>query len=150
MIKTIFLEVKSMKELLARCGYRCDLCMAYKPNVEAHPDNPQRLSEGWKRYFGLRVPPEQILCDGCLAENPRLQDQDCPVRPCALEKNLRNCSECASYVCEKLTRRLVFFEEIQKTNQTPISEEDRRAFILPYENGARLEALIKAKKPLSE
>jgi hypothetical protein len=28
-----------MDEVLARCGYRCDLCLAYRPNVEAEPSN---------------------------------------------------------------------------------------------------------------
>ena len=54
--------------MLTRCGYRCDLCLAYAPNVSAHPENQQILSDGWFQYFGFRLPPEQIYCDGCLAE----------------------------------------------------------------------------------
>lgn len=42
-----------MGAVVTRCGYRCDLCLAYKPNVEAHPENRQRLSDGWHRYFNL-------------------------------------------------------------------------------------------------
>ncbi len=86
-----------MKEVLARCGYRCDLCLAYKPNVEANPDNPKRLSEGWNRYFSLRVPTEKILYDGCLAKNQRLQDQDRPVRLCVIERNLPNGARLEAY-----------------------------------------------------
>lgn len=36
-----------MEEVLSRCGYRCDLCLAYAPNVQAHPEYRQTLSDGW-------------------------------------------------------------------------------------------------------
>jgi hypothetical protein len=51
-----------MEEILTRCGYRCDLCLAYRPNVEADPANQQTLSDGWHKYFGFRIPAEQIIC----------------------------------------------------------------------------------------
>ena len=49
-----------MKEILSRCGYRCDLCLAYRPHIEAYPEDRQRLSDGWFKYFGFRIPPEEI------------------------------------------------------------------------------------------
>lgn len=61
-----------MEPILTRCGYRCDLCLAYRPNAERDPANRQILSDGWHRYFGFRIPPEQICCDGCMAENATL------------------------------------------------------------------------------
>jgi hypothetical protein len=44
-----------MEEILSRCGYRCDLCLAYRPNVEKNPSNQQVLSDGWFKYFGSCV-----------------------------------------------------------------------------------------------
>lgn len=44
-----------MTEVLARCGYRCDLCPAYHDNVSSDADR-QRTSDGWHKYFGFRVP----------------------------------------------------------------------------------------------
>ena len=35
-----------MEPILTRCGYRCDLCLAYKPNVAGNPSNRQKLSDG--------------------------------------------------------------------------------------------------------
>lgn len=130
-----------MVEILTRCGYRCDLCLAYRPNVEANPSNRQILSDGWFLYFGFRIPPEGILCDGCMAEDPCLIDQACPVRPCAIERGLGNCGECSDYGCEHLAQRLVVYEEIAARMDAPIPEKDRARFIAPYENKARLEAL---------
>ena len=134
-----------MEAILTRCGYRCDLCLAYKPNIESNPANQQVLSDGWYKYFGFRIPPEQIICDGCLAENPRLIDQSCPVRPCVLARGMENCSYCESYACEKLAERLVVYEEVIKRVNTEIPVEDRLRFIQPYENKTRLDALIASR-----
>ena len=135
-----------MHPILSKCGYRCDLCLAYRPNIEKDPSNQQRLSDGWHKYFGFRIPPEQILCDGCLSENPKTIDQNCQVRPCAKAKGLDTCAECDQYACANLTDRLVVYEEIAGRFNSPIPEEDRHLFILPYENKVRLEALRTNKK----
>jgi hypothetical protein len=130
-----------MEPILTRCGYRCDLCLAYRPNVEAHPENRQILSDGWFQYFSFRVQPEAILCDGCMSENPRLIDQACPVRPCAMERALANCAACPDYGCSLLQERLVDYEAIARRVEVPIPPADRERFILPYENCQRLEEL---------
>jgi len=130
-----------MQTILTRCGYRCDLCLAYRPNVEANPANQQALSDGWHKYFGFRIPPEQIICDGCMAENPRLIDTACPVRPCVIERGYANCAACPDYICEKLAERLVVYEEIAENFEDVIPEQDRACFIAPYENRRRLDLL---------
>src|SRR5512143_667287 len=89
-----------MQPILTRCGYRCDLCLAYWPNVEKNPENRQILSDGWFKYFHFRTPPEAIICDGCMAE--RSLDPNCPVRPCVAAKDLENCAHCDEYICERL------------------------------------------------
>lgn len=130
-----------MNPTLTRCGYRCDLCLAYKPNVENNSANPQKLSDGWYKYFGFRLPPEKIICDGCMSNNPKLIDQACPVRPCVIEKGLDNCSQCKQYICEKLTERLVVYEEVKNRINAEIPDDDYLCFIRPYENKKRLDGL---------
>jgi len=130
-----------MEPILTRCGYRCDLCLAYRPNVEANPSNGRVLSDGWHKVFGFRIPADQILCDGCLADNPKLIDEACPVRPCVIHRGLPNCSECKDYGCERLAERLVVYEEVAGRAGISISEEDRARFIRPYENKVRLDEL---------
>jgi hypothetical protein len=129
-----------MQPILTRCGYRCDLCLAYRPNVESNPANRPILSDGWQQYFGFRLPPEQICCDGCMAENPHLIDKNCPVRPCVLARGLDNCAQCDDYGCEKLQERLVDYEALRLKSGQAIPPADRLRFILPYENKLRLEA----------
>ncbi len=130
-----------MQPILTRCGYRCDLCLAYKPNVEKNPANQKILSDGWFKYFGFRLQPEKIICDGCMSVNPKLIDISCPVRPCAIEKELDNCAQCEQYVCNKLDQRIVEYKEIQGRVGEVIPEDDYKRFILPYENKKRLEAI---------
>lgn len=132
-----------MEPILTRCGFRCDLCLAYRPNVERDPANQQRLSDGWFTYFGFRIPPEEIVCDGCMSNGAdiRLLDTACPVRPCAMEKRLDNCAQCEDYGCERLRQRLIVYEEVRGRIGAEIPEDDRRRFILPYENKRRLDTL---------
>jgi hypothetical protein len=130
-----------MEEILTRCGYRCDLCLAYRPNVEADPSNQQALSDGWHEYFGFRIPAERILCGGCMSSDAQLLDRECPVRPCVIERALANCAQCPDYGCSKLIERLVVYEEIVARMGAPIPDEDRARFIAPYENMRRLNDL---------
>lgn len=134
-----------MEQILTRCGYRCDLCLAYRPNVEANPSHRQVLSDGWHTYFGFRIPPEEIVCDGCMSDDPHLIDGACPVRPCVIQRGLANCSECPDYICDRLKERLVVYEALAAEYPGPIPPEDRACFIRPYENRVRLDGMRRAE-----
>ncbi len=131
----------AMDAILSRCGFRCDLCLAYRPNIEAQPDNAGLLSDGWQKYFGFRVPPERIVCDGCRAEAGTLLDQACPVRPCVVSRQLDTCASCGDYPCARLGERLVDGAELSARAGGTISPEDWERFIRPYENKRRLARL---------
>jgi hypothetical protein len=128
-----------MRPVLTRCGYRCDLCLAYRPNVEKNPSNQKKLSDGWFKYFGFRIEPEDILCDGCMTQQAQLIDQGCPVRPCVLEKGLENCAACDEFICEKLKERIVSYAEVKRRVGRNILQDDYYYFIQPYENKRRLD-----------
>ena len=115
--------------------------LAYRRNVEENPSNQQSLSDGWEKYFGFRIPTEDVLCDGCMAENPRLIDKACPVRPCVMDRGVANCSECPNYACGKLADRVVVYDRLAAKHPCPIPPEDRVRFVAPYENKARLDRL---------
>lgn len=130
-----------MEPIVTRCGYRCDLCLAFRPNVADHPENRQVLSDGWHRYYGFRFPAAEICCDGCMAVDAELIDQTCRVRLCVIERGLDNCSQCERYVCEKLETRIVTAEDVRQRVSHEISPQDYQRFIRPYENARRLKAL---------
>ncbi len=131
-------------ELLSRCGYRCDLCLANKRNIEKK-DLRSELSDGWEKCFGFRIPAEKIYCDGCCAnDNPKLIDTKCPVRPCVNKKGLDNCSQCGKYPCKDFKQREVIYEKIVK-DKKGITKSDRKLFIRPYENKQRIDTLQEKK-----
>ena len=132
-----------MEPILTRCGYRCDLCLLYKPNVDLNPTDFQKLSERFYKYFGFHLSSPPVLCDGCLSEKARLVDTGCPVRPCVIEKGLDNCSQCEQYICDKLKQRLVVYEEVKERVGFDIPQDDYVFVIRPYENKLRLDALRK-------
>ena len=128
-------------EILTRCGYRCDLCLAYRLNIKKN-DRRQMLSDGWHMYYGFRISPDNIICDGCMSgENPTLIDASCPVRPCVMAQSYENCAHCGDYVCDKLKERIADYDEIQKRHGKPIPERDYENFIKPYESKERLEKI---------
>jgi hypothetical protein len=81
-----------------------------------------------------------------MAENPELIDQACPVRPCVIEKKLDNCSQCEQYICEKLTERIVTYEQVKNRICAEIPQDDYLRFIRPYENKKRLDGLRICRK----
>jgi hypothetical protein len=124
-----------MREILTKCGYRCDLCPSYNENIKSEEDK-KAVSDGWQKCFGFKIPPEEIGCAGCLNKG-KLADSGCPVRPCVIEKDLDNCAYCNEYCCEKLATRLNFVDEYKK-NPANISEEDYNKFVIPYISKPRL------------
>ncbi len=124
------------QSIITRCGYRCDLCLAHKENIESQEDK-MIISDGWFKYFGFRIPPEEISCDGCLSskEEPYLIDDDCPIRACVIDKGVDDCSQCEESSCKKFETRVV-----DRKDFADIPEEDYQRFVRPYENKRRFES----------
>jgi hypothetical protein len=125
-------------EILARCGFRCDLCPAYEKNGSG-PEELTAIRSGWRSYFGFDVPEEQIACAGCLNEG-RHPDADCPVRPCAIERRMETCADCPDFGCGKLKSRMDFAESAM-TKFRIVPDRDFRSFFLPYLSRERLERI---------
>ncbi|UCD63853.1 MAG: DUF3795 domain-containing protein [Candidatus Zixiibacteriota bacterium] len=128
-----------MEEMLARCGYRCDLCAARSDDPEVR----QRLVAGWRKYFGHEMyTVENVRCDGCLADG-RLADKTCGVRPCVIEKGIGNCAHCDDFVCEKL-KPLMGDEGRYKRRFPGISDDDYNLCMRMFASEPRLRAIRKA------
>lgn len=122
-------------EIITRCGFRCDLCLAYQPNIW-EDDRRAELSDGWERYFGFRIPAERIACPGCLTGGPsgeHLLDRNCPVRPCVINLGLEHCGQCDDYACERLSDRLIS-KDAMLERHPGLPRHDYHFFIRPYEN----------------
>ena len=132
-------------EILTRCGYRCDLCLAYAPNVKKH-DQRQLLSDGWHTLYGFRIPPEEIVCEGCVScEHPVLIDTSCPVRPCVISRGIDNCAHCDDYVCDKLKQRIVNRGDRERAIGRALTDQEYKNFVEPYDSKPRLDVIRKTK-----
>ena len=91
---------------LTMCGYVCDMCKAFAPNIK-RKDERECLSLLWRKYYDLDIPAENIYCEGCRStkKDAIRIDNDCPVRACVLQNRVDNCGECSKYPCEVLKRR---------------------------------------------
>jgi hypothetical protein len=126
--------------MLARCGYRCDLCAARSDD----PDVRQRLVDLWRKYYGHQnYTVENVRCDGCLADG-RLADKTCGIRPCAIEKGLDNCACCDDYPCDILKNTAGLNSRKSFTARFgQIPEEDHNICMRMFENEPRLKEIRK-------
>jgi hypothetical protein len=123
-----------MSQIIGKCGYRCDLCPAYEPNIKSDADK-QRMLDAWAKYFGFQIPPEKFTaCAGCAEKGGY---PDCTVRPCAIEKGIENCAHCDQFACDKVSGLMNFVDEKVK-DLSSVPEEDYRLFIEPFMSKERL------------
>ncbi len=135
------------KEILTRCGYRCDLCLAYKDNFETN-DQKEFLSDTWHKIYGFRIPAKEIYCEGCISsDTPKLIDSECPVRQCVIQTSLENCSQCTDYPCDIFNQRKVSKEDYIRNKK--VSRTEYSKCIKPYENKLRLDEIRKNNYPNS-
>ena len=121
-----------MEEIIAPCGYRCDLCPVYYKNI-ANIDK-QKLSDGYLKYFNSQILPEEIKsCKGCFNEG----EKDCLVRSCVFDKRIDNCTQCPDFGCDKLKTKMNIIEDNIK-DVSSLSEEDYNLFVRSYASKERL------------
>ena len=119
-----------MEPIIARCGYRCDLCPVHESNLKSEADK-QQMCDAWAKYLGSKAQPEEITsCKGCQAEGNQ-GDENCPVRPCAAAKGLANCAHCSDFDCDKLKSKM---DLVAKSVKDPdnIPREDYERYIAPF------------------
>ena len=117
---------------------RCDICPAFLRNRAAA--DLERASALWAELFDVHLRARDIVCGGCGGETCALLDQECPVRPCVIERGIDDCGDCPDMPCEKLGRRWVDRRQIEARLGHALPEDDFRKYVLPFENGPYLQA----------
>lgn len=103
-----------------------------------------RVAAGWSKYFGLKIAPERIRCNGCLSVyhgGYDLPDTACQIRPCVVEKGMETCADCFDYSCDKLESKMRGVEEVIERFKDKISEKEFDTFIGPYDSRTTLNEL---------
>ncbi len=130
-----------MKTIVARCGFRCDLCPAFTSHTEK-----DRIASaaGWSRYFKLKVKPSSMRCKGCLAgvcAGFDFPSEKCSIRLCVLDRKLENCAGCDEYPCARLEKQMKGVERRIKQLKGRVPQEEFDQFLAPYDARTTLNRL---------
>lgn len=138
-----------MSNIIARCGYKCSLCLIYRENLKKDERNRRKFRDGLEKYYGDKLTLEECYCDGCMtddSQNPVLITRDCEVRPCVMARNIENCAYCPLYPCSNVEKRFVERRKVEERYGSPISEEVYKLFIMPYESRRVLDRIRRKAK----
>lgn len=92
--------IKNMNEtLIGACGIFCRACDHYFANTKegAHLAHKSKIRKRVLAHpcMGCRAENENEICVYCVS---------CEVRLCSLEQNVRLCTECSQYPCDRLKK----------------------------------------------
>jgi len=124
-----------MKEKMAVCGYRCDLCPVHKDNVKRI--GKEEVKAGFIKYFNHELDFDvSDGCQGCPADG----DENCTVKTCAREKEIANCGLCEEFPCGRVQEKM---DVVKKCfdDVSALPARDRELFVEPYQSQERLRAI---------
>lgn len=88
--------------MIGYCGYNCGVCAAQSDDSALR----QKLVDGWRKYFGHEMyTAENVKCGGCRGEGD-VADKNCEARPCARERGVESCADCAEFPCARVRKLL--------------------------------------------
>lgn len=123
------------------CGFLCGKCKAYKPNIRKK-DERAELKKAFKKYYDLDFTIEDLTCDGCkcIRGDAHRLDISCPIRPCVMNKELDNCSQCAFFPCKTFEERRGISKKSAKiVSGCAFNESEFEKYMSPYDNAAAIE-----------
>lgn len=106
-----------MGRMVAFCGVVCTDCPAYQATQSGDQRALAEVLAEWREAFHApEITTADILCDGCLTPDGRLNGycQHCAVRPCGMGRGVDNCAGCDAYGCEKLERLLGVCDKLEE------------------------------------
>ena len=110
-----------MEEDLAYCGLICRTCQIYLATREPDKEKKYKMRadiarEITKHYGGETKSEDVGDCDGCKTEGGRLFGTDCPMRICAVEKDIESCAYCDDYPPRDAVRCCEALEKLFSTD----------------------------------
>ena len=106
-----------MEKTIGYCGIICSECPVLVATQKDDDAERKRVAEIFSKQYAKEYKPEDINCDGCISDSPRIFSycDVCEMRKCGREKNVKNCAHCPEYPCEKLSK---LFSEYSKAKET--------------------------------
>ncbi len=90
---------------IAYCGLDCGTCEARLATVNHDDTLRAKVAKLWSELNHAEITPDMIFCDGCRMDGLKTPycESLCPIRQCALEKEMDTCGECPEMdTCKKL------------------------------------------------
>jgi len=106
-----------MEKMIGYCGIICSDCPVLIATQKDDDAERRRVAEIFTKQYGKKYKPEDINCDGCISDSPRIFSycNVCEMRKCGGEENVENCAHCPEYPCEKLSRLLSKYSKAKET-----------------------------------
>ncbi|MGN0235445.1 MAG: GNAT family N-acetyltransferase [Paludibacteraceae bacterium] len=85
-----------MNPLIAYCGLDCARCEARTATLYNDDTLRQKVARQWSEWNHTHIPATSINCLGCRTEGVKCPycDAMCPIRQCALRREVSHCGEC--------------------------------------------------------
>lgn len=103
-----------MDTTMSYCGLMCNECNAYKATANNDDMLRKQTAEEWSRMYGASFKAGEINCLGCKSDVNFSYCGICQVRACNVERNIKNCSECDLFSCDKLEEILKHAPEVRE------------------------------------
>lgn len=108
-----------MDRIIGYCGLICTECPAYLATLKNDDALRKETAAKWSEMFKSDIKPESINCDGCTTPGTKFAHcAECPIRQCALAKNLKNCGWCGDYPCKHVKQFLKWVPDAKKVLDT--------------------------------
>jgi hypothetical protein len=106
-----------MDKMVGYCGIVCSDCPVFTATKNNDDAERRRVAELFSKQYGREFKPEDINCDGCLGNSPRIFSycNVCEIRKCGKERNVVNCAYCADYSCERLSKLFAGYSKAKET-----------------------------------
>jgi len=106
-----------MDKMIAYCGLTCTECPAFLATQKDDDNERKKIAEQWSKEFHCEIKPKDINCDGCVSGSEQHIGHwdECGIRKCGQEKNVKNCAYCDDFACEKLSE---FFKAVPDAKVT--------------------------------
>jgi hypothetical protein len=113
-----------MEKMIAYCGLVCSDCPTFLATQNDDDIMRQKTAELLSEKYGLNFKPEEINCDGCMADSRKLIGycHTCEVRKCGRAKAVENCAVCDEQPCDKLKKFHEFSPDAKKCFDALVKE----------------------------
>jgi hypothetical protein len=105
-----------MNKNIAYCGLVCSSCPILLATDKGNEEKTW-VAELVKNQYHKECTADDISCDGCLTDGPRIWKEcaACPIRKCAKQRNVKSCAYCTEYPCGTLNEFFKSEPDAKKT-----------------------------------